>query len=85
MPDSERLPVKVPEFYRALTEFDEAHSDLQGHARAIYHITKKLLELQQEISTIHEYWMDVGMHEVAHDVIPILDSGESLKAIALLF
>ncbi|KAJ3503278.1 hypothetical protein NMY22_g18306 [Coprinellus aureogranulatus] len=74
----ESFPEKIPEFYQALTEFDEAHSNLQGHARAICSITKKLLAIQKEISDIHEYWLEKGMHDVAHDVIPILDSAREL-------
>ncbi|KAJ3515696.1 hypothetical protein NMY22_g14386 [Coprinellus aureogranulatus] len=73
----ETLPVKVPELYRALSRFDEAHSDLQTHAKAICDITKEMFDIQREMSKIHEYWLDEGMYDVAHDVLPILDTGES--------
>ncbi|KAJ3523300.1 hypothetical protein NMY22_g11503 [Coprinellus aureogranulatus] len=74
-PEPDSLPAKVPEFYQAITEIDEAHSDLQEHAKAICDITQKLLDLQFKISTIQEYWLRQGWDDMAHDVIPILDSG----------
>ncbi|KAJ3512232.1 hypothetical protein NMY22_g15395 [Coprinellus aureogranulatus] len=66
------------EAIEALTKFDEAHWVLQGHARAICDITKTLLNIQQEIMGIHEHWMRQGMHELAHDLIPILDEAKAL-------
>lgn len=72
----EQLP-KVPEFYQTLSKFDEAHTTLQFHAKELCDVTKTLFDLQKDLSNIHEFWMDIGMHDVAHDVIPLLDFGES--------
>ncbi|TEB31009.1 hypothetical protein FA13DRAFT_1791737 [Coprinellus micaceus] len=74
----EEAPPKLPEFYQALSRFEEAHSDLQGHAKAICDITKSLFDIQQDLSKIHEYWMEVGLHDFAHDVIPIIDCARGL-------
>ncbi|TEB23230.1 hypothetical protein FA13DRAFT_1715481 [Coprinellus micaceus] len=71
----EEAPPKLPEFYQALSRFEEAHSDLQGHAEAICKITRALFDIQHDLSKIHEYWMEVGLHDFAHDVIPIIDCG----------
>ena len=67
---------KVPEFYQTLFKFEEAHSTLQSHAKGICDVTRALFDLQQDLTNIHEFWMDGGMHDVAHDVLPLLDFGE---------
>jgi hypothetical protein len=36
-----------------------------------------LFDIQHDLSKIHEYWMEVGLHDFAHDVIPIIDCGKS--------
>ena len=66
----------MPEFYGELSKFDIAHSNLQGYARAICHFTDQLLNIQDNLSKIHEYWMDAGMHDIAHDLVPVLDKSE---------
>lgn len=74
--EPETAPPGLPEFYQALSKFEEAHSDLQGHAKAICKITKSLFDLQRDLAKIHEHWMETGMHDFAHDVLPILDCGK---------
>ncbi|KAJ3531755.1 hypothetical protein NMY22_g8021 [Coprinellus aureogranulatus] len=75
--DSESLPPKVPEFIEAVTKIDQAHTDLQGHAKAICHITQDLVDLQQEISQIHNFWLE-QWPEVAFNSLPIIDGARSM-------
>lgn len=65
----------MEEFYKALSRFDEEHANLQGHAKAIHTITKTLFDIEHDLSEIHEYWMEAGLEDVAHDVVPLLDIG----------
>lgn len=66
----------MPEFCGKLSQFQTARSKLQGYARSICHVTKELYTLQRALCEIHEYWMESGMHDLAHDLIPILDKSE---------
>ncbi|KAJ3540491.1 hypothetical protein NMY22_g4268 [Coprinellus aureogranulatus] len=70
--DVRQLP-RVPEFRAAVSQFQEEHTTLRGHAIAICNITKRLLDLRRTIFTIQEWWMHNDMEGMAHDVIPILD------------
>ena len=68
----------MADFVVELTKFDSAHGKLQGVTREVCSVVEELFTIQDTLSEIHEYWMDSGLHDVAHDVIPVLDRGERL-------
>ncbi|TEB20794.1 hypothetical protein FA13DRAFT_1742649 [Coprinellus micaceus] len=70
--DLKDLP-KLQEFHDEVSQFERAHATLQAHARGVAQCTGLLLRSRSNLCRIHEWWMDNGMNEVAHDLIPILD------------
>lgn len=75
--DLKDLP-KLQEFHDEVSQFERAHGTLQAHARGVAQCTGLLLRSRSNLCRIHEWWMDNGMNEVAHDLIPILDISEHL-------
>ena len=65
----------MTELCRAVSKFQQTHVNLQGYAKAVFNATNELADLKGEMMCIHESWMEAGMHEMAHDLLPILDVG----------
>ena len=76
LPSPPKIP-KLPEFRDIVLEFEMGRSFLKGHANAIFQIAERLVQLKTEMSDVQDFWMEIGCSDVALQMNPILNAGES--------
>lgn len=63
-----------------MSDFEKGHSELRVYVKAIFGVTKRIMKAKNRLVGIHEYWMEIGLNDMAHDLLPFLDFGTPMLA-----